>query len=183
MIAAEKDDRIRALVLLATPGTTGEAFTMAQAARELDAEGRTGADREAALAMQERIHGAVLTGRGWEGIPPTVRARADTRWFQTYLQFDPADVIRDIRQPVLIVHGALDAEVPPAHAETLAALARSRRRSPVTGVVVIPGLNHQLTPATTGERREYPALAGSPVSAAVADAITRWLATTLPPGR
>ena len=84
------------------------------------------------------------------------RRQADTPWFQSFLAFDPAKVMKDIRQPVLIVQGELDTEVPPANADRLQALANQRTKLPRLQVVKIPGVNHLLVPATTGEADEYP---------------------------
>ena len=41
-----------------------------------------------------------------------MRKQADTPWFQSFLTFDPAKTIRDVRQPMLLVHGELDKQVP-----------------------------------------------------------------------
>ena len=110
-----------------------------------------------------------------------MRRAAETPWFQSYLAFDPARVMRDVRQPVLIVHGALDTEVPPSHADTLAELARARKRKVATDLVALPGINHLLAAARTGSVDEYAILPEKKVSPAVTTAIGEWLAKTLPP--
>ena len=97
----------------------------------------------------------MLTGKGWETVPPAYRKQADTPWFQSFLAFDPAKVMRDVRQPILIVQGMLDTQVPPANADRLEALARGRKNPPAVEVAKVPGVNHLLVPATTGEFDEY----------------------------
>ena len=78
----------------------------------------------------------MLTGKGWETIqvPPAVRRQAETPWFQSYLAFDPAKIMKDIDQPILVVQGSLDTQVPADHADKLAALARARA-SGLPGVI------------------------------------------------
>ena len=120
-----------------------------------------------------------MKGGSWEGIPDAVRESADTPWFQSVLAFDPSRLIRDLRQPLLIVHGQLDTEVAPHHADRLAQLGHTRRRKAITDIAKIPGVNHLLVPATTGRVDEYPALSGARVSEAVTSAIATWLKRTL----
>ena len=67
------------------------------------------------IALQERIQSAVMTGIGWEGVPDDLRRRADTPWFRSLLQFDPAKTMDRVRQPVLILQPALDKQVRPHH--------------------------------------------------------------------
>jgi fermentation-respiration switch protein FrsA (DUF1100 family) len=129
--------------------------------------------------LQKQIQTAVLTGSGWEGVSPELRRQADTPWFHSYLSFDPARVMRDVDQPLLIVHGALDAQVAPSNADSLEQLARTRKRGSVE-VVRVPGVNHLLVPATTGEVDEYGTLADREVSGAVTTALATWLQKSLP---
>ena len=73
----------------------------------------------------------------------------------------------DIRQPILIVQGLLDTQVAPANADRLEQLAKARKRSAPVEVVKVPGVNHLLVPAVTGEVDEYSTLADKSVSPAV----------------
>jgi hypothetical protein len=174
MIAASKDDRIAALVLVASPGLTGAEVNLAQLAHGLERSDRPEGEKQAALDLQKRIHKAVLTGDGWEGVSADVRRQADTAWFQSFLAFDPARLMRDIDQPLLIVQGLLDKQVEPVNADRLETLARTRRRGSVE-VIRLPGINHLLVPATTGEVDEYGTLKERRVSPAVSNAIGAWL--------
>jgi fermentation-respiration switch protein FrsA (DUF1100 family) len=135
------------------------------------------ADRVARIELQERINAAVLTGKGWEDIPPDMRKQADTPWFQSFLAFEPARVMRDIRQPLLIVHGELDAEVPSSHMDRLAELAKSSR-SRAVAVVGVRDVNHLLIPAVRGEVDEYATLKDRDLSKDVTTAVTNWLTKT-----
>jgi fermentation-respiration switch protein FrsA (DUF1100 family) len=119
-----------------------------------------------------------LTGSGWEPLA-AYRKQADTPWFQSFLAFDPAKVMRGIRQPVLIVQGELDTQVAPDNAARLEALAGQRKNRPAAHVVRVRGINHLLVPAITGEADEYPNLQDKRVSADVSNAIVSWLQATL----
>jgi fermentation-respiration switch protein FrsA (DUF1100 family) len=121
----------------------------------------------------------VLEDGTWEGVPDEVRFQADSPWFRSFLAFDPARVMRDVRQPVLILQGALDTQVKPYHAERLAELARQRRRDGGVEVVTVPGVNHLLVTARTGEVAEYASLAGRDVATAATSALALWLTRTM----
>jgi fermentation-respiration switch protein FrsA (DUF1100 family) len=181
MLTAAREDRIRGLVLISTMGTTGAEFNMAQVERAVSRSAQPDAQRQETIALQKRIQQAVLTGDGWEDIPQHLRQQADTPWFRSFLAFDPARTMRDLRQPLLIVQPLLDTQVPPDNADRLEQLARARRRDEATVEAVrIPALNHLLVPATTGEVQEYATLADRTVSPAVGTALVEWLKRVLP---
>jgi pimeloyl-ACP methyl ester carboxylesterase len=179
MLAASRERRVGALVLLATLGMSGAELNLDQVKRALDRTNRSEADKQATLELQQKIQQAVLTGAGWDSLA-AFRQQADTPWFQSYLAFDPAKVMPAVRQPVLIVHGELDTQVTPVNAERLQALAAKRRNAPAVQVVRLPGINHLLVPATTGDADEYPNLKDRRVSADAAKAIIGWLQTAFP---
>jgi fermentation-respiration switch protein FrsA (DUF1100 family) len=105
-----------------------------------------------------------------------MQRQADTPWFRSLLLFDPAQVMPQVKQRVLIIQGALDTQVPPHHADKLAALARNRKKDagPVE-VIHVPGVNHLLVPAVTGEVQEYAVLTERTISPEIAASIVRWL--------
>lgn len=179
MIAAAKDKQIGALVLVAAIGVTGAELNLGQVQHALDRSDKPEAEKQATIDLQKKIQQAVLTGAGWDGVPPAIRKQADTPWFQSFLAFDPAKAMPGVRQPLLIVQGMLDTQVPPANADRLEALARARKNAPPVEVVKIPGVNHLLVPATTGEYDEYRTLTEKRVSPAVATAMITWLQKTL----
>ena len=181
MLAADREDRIRAIGLVAAPGLTGREVTLEQQQHALARSNESEADKQAKVALQLRIMDAATTGRGWEGVPPALKRDADTAWFRSWLLFDPAVVMKKIDQPVLIVQGALDTQVPPAHADRLETLSRARKNSAAaqTRKIVVPGVNHLLVPATTGEVEEYPNLPTKTVSPDIGKAIADWLRETL----
>ncbi len=93
---------------------------------------------------------------------------------------DPAAVIRDIKQPILIIQGDLDVQVQPHHAEKLGELAKARKKAGPVEVVHLAGVNHLLVPATTGEVKEYAELKQKSISPEVASTIVAWLKKSQP---
>ena len=85
------------------------------------------------------------------------------------------------RQPILIVQGELDTQVQPYHADKLAELARARKGDKVpVEVVKVPGVNHLLVPAKTGDVSEYATLGSdAKVSPQVTSAIATFLAKVM----
>jgi len=183
MLAAAKEGRIAALALVASIGVTGAELNLYQVNHQLERSNTPEPEKQRTIELQEKIQRAVLTGTGWEGIQPAIRKQAETPWFQSFLAFDPAKVISGVDQPILIVQGELDPQVPPSNAARLETLANNRKRGRRAELVRIPGINHLLVPATTGEVDEYGRLAGAQVAPAVPQAIASWLQHTLPGGK
>jgi pimeloyl-ACP methyl ester carboxylesterase len=180
LIAASRDRRFAAVVSIAGPSSTGAEQFLEQQQLVLDASTLPPAEKEKRMALQRQVQQAALTGKGWEGIPANIRRDADTPWFQSVLAYDPAKVLDDVRQPLLIVHGEVDREVPVAHADKLAALARQEGKSKSIDIVIVRGVNHLLVPAVTGSTNEYGTLTDRNVSKDITSAVTGWLTRTLP---
>jgi pimeloyl-ACP methyl ester carboxylesterase len=180
LLAGAKDRRIAAIVLMAAPGIPGDQVILAQQQRVLNRSALSADEKQAKIELQKRIHEAVLTGKGWEALPADMRRQADTPGFLSLLTYDPAKVMPDVRQPLLILQPALDAQVEPPNADRLEELARARKRMAQVEVVKLPGLNHLLVPAITGEVDEYGSLTEKEISSAVPRTITQWLQKTLP---
>jgi pimeloyl-ACP methyl ester carboxylesterase len=181
MLAARNEKRLAALVLVATLGTTGAELNMYQVTHALERSNRAPAEQQSTIELQRQIQQAVITGKGWDGIAisDSLRRQAETPWFQSYLTYDPAKVMKDISQPILIVQGLLDTQVPPDNADRLETLAKERRNAAPVEAVKIAGVNHLLVPAQTGEVDEYTRLGSVTVSPDVLTAITSWLTRTL----
>ncbi len=174
MLAA-REKKIASLVLLAAPGVRGSDLILEQQQRLLDLMNTPPAERQAKIELQKRIQQAVIDDKGWEGIPPELRQQADSPWFRSLLTFDPAAVMPKIKQPILIVQGDLDQQVFPHNADQLAELARKRKKAAPVEALHLPGINHLLVPARTGDVSEYASLSDKNVTPAVAKAIVDWL--------
>ncbi len=181
MLAAEREKKIGSLVLMATSGTSGADLILEQQRRELDRLKLPEAEKAQKVTLQKQIQAAVIGGTGWESLPEDVRKQADTPWFRSLLLSDPAVVMPKLKQPILVIQGDLDAQVPPHHAEKLGDLARARKKGagPVE-VVHLPGVNHLLVPATTGEVQEYAQLKEKTISPEVATTVAAWLKKSQP---
>jgi uncharacterized protein len=179
MLAAGKDKRIAAVVLLATPGINGGDLILAQQAHALSRSKLTDAEKQERVELQKKIQEAVVSGKGLEQFPAAIRKQVDTAEFQSLLTADPAKIVPDVRQPMLIVQGELDTQVEPSNADRLEELANKRKAAPPAQVVKVPGVNHLLVPATTGEADEYAGLPVKHVSPAVSSAVVSWLQKTL----
>ena len=175
MVAASRERRIDTLVLVGTPGTTGAELVMEQQRAELDRLGASETERAAKIGLQQRIHDAVLGNGSWDGVPEDMRRQADTLWFRSFLELDPADTMRRTRQPILLLHGSLDTEIGLHHTARLEALARARPRNTSTERVTLDGLDHLLVETGPDAVSEYGDLPERSVSPAFIRALTDWL--------
>ena len=182
MLAAGRErGRVAALALLAGPSKSGNELVLEQQKNLLAKMPIDDAQRAEKIALQERINSAVIKGTGWADIPEQARRIADTPMFYSFLTFDPEKAMNDTRQPVLIVQGELDKQVQPQHADVLAGFARARKGTKAAvEVVKVPGVNHLLVQAKTGEVLEYATLGpDAQVSPQVTAAIAAFLSKTM----
>ena len=183
LLAADRDDHIKAVALLGSAGMTGREVTLEQQRHALSQIKMPDAEKQAKIQLQTQVIDATIHGTGWDGVPADVRRQADTTYFKSWLLFDPASVIPRLKQPLLIVQGALDVEFPVANADRLETLSRARTKVPPTSTakIVVPGVNHRLVPATTGEPDEYDSLKTRTVAPQVTDAVINWLRDVFQP--
>ena len=185
LLAASKEDKIAALALIAVPSINGHALVLEQQQTELTNLETPEATRQEKVALQERIHAAVRGSGSWENVPADLRRRADTPWFRSFLEFEPAEIMQDVRQPILVLHGELDQKVLPHHGDLLKelALARTSRQSTTVEVVKLAGINHLLVPVTTGGVDERKTLTHKNITPLAVDALTNWIERTLRPDK
>ena len=177
MLAASREKKIASVVLMEAMGTPGVDLILEQQQASLDRLNVPEGERPSKVELQKKILDAAITGQGWEALPPEIRARADSPWYRSLLTFDPAAVMPRIKQPLLIVHGELDKEVLPHHSKRLTEAANTRKKVAPATFVSLPGLNHLLVPAKTGDTSEYLLLPEKRISPEVARAVADWLAT------
>lgn len=174
LLAATRTDDITAIVTIAAPGVKGSELVLEQQRTALEGLKIAEDEKQRRVDLQKQVMNAVISGQGWEGVPDAVRKQADSPWFRSFLQWDPAPVMKKVDEPLLILHGALDKQVPLRNAEVLNGLALQRKKGTTT-LAMVPGINHLLVPARTGEVSEYGSLQGAKVSPDVARQITEWL--------
>lgn len=180
LLAASRDDDIAGVVLAAAPSGTGGELVLEQQQYLLGRMNLPDAERASRIDLQKRIQAAVLGQGPWDDIPEPLRRQAETPWFQSFLRFSPAAIMSRVRQPLLILQGTIDRQVPAHHGEKLAELARARKKVP-DGVTVhlLDGVNHLLVQAKTGDLEEYPSLAGRGLDPRVATNTLEWLRKVL----
>ena len=181
LTAGRERGRVSAMALLGTPSANGNEVVLEQQKNLLAKMPIDDAQRTEKMQLQEKINNAVIKGTGWGDIPVAARRAADTPWFFSFLTFNPERAMNETRQPVLIVQGDLDAQVAAHHADKLAAMARDRKgaKTPVE-VVKVPGVNHLLVPAKTGDVSEYGSLGpDAKVAPEVTGAISSFLTKVL----
>ena len=184
LLAGRERGKVKAIALLAAPSTDGATVVLEQQKLMLSKMPIDDAQRAEKVALQEKINAAVVKGTGWNDIPEAARRIADTPWFYSFLTFDPKKAMNDTRSPVLIVQGELDTQVQPYHADQLAGFARARRTKAAVEVVKVPGVNHLLVAAKTGDVSEYGSLGGdAKISAQVTSAIAAFMMKALPTSR
>ncbi len=176
MLAAAREKKISAFAVMSSMGTRGVELILEQQQYSLDLLKTPDAERASKVELQKKILEAAMTGRGLDDLPPEIRARVDSPWYRSLLLFDPSEAMPRTKQPVLVVHGELDKQVPLHHAKTLMELANARKKAPAATLVLLPGLNHLLVPATTGDIAEYASLQDKRISPEVARSIADWLA-------
>ena len=176
MLAAARDKKISALTLMAAMGTRGVDLILEQQQYSLELLKTPETERASKVEMQRKILDAAMSGKGLDELPPDIRIRVDSPWYRSLLLFDPSEAMPRIKQPVLVIHGELDKQTPPHHAKLLIELANARKKGPAATLVLLPGLNHLLVPAATGDIGEYASLQTKRISPDVARAIADWLA-------
>jgi len=178
LLAAAKEKRIAAVALIETPGTSGAELVLAQQEHALNRSTISDAEKQTKINLQKQINDAIIAGKP-ETLPPDIRKQVDNREFQSLITTDPAKIVPEVHQPMLIVQGELDTQVAASNADKLAALARARRKTTAVDVVKVPGVNHLLVPAASGEPDEYASLTDRHVTPSVSDPLIDWLKKTL----
>jgi alpha-beta hydrolase superfamily lysophospholipase len=169
MLAA-RDARIAAIVLMAGTAKTGVRVLVDQVVGPIE--------RAPGLAPQRRAELEAEAARGVE--TDTAPSSPWLRWFRSY---DPLPTARLVKQPVLILQGAVDRQVSAGQADTLAEAMRAAGNPDVTERV-FPHLNHLfLVSPTDGSPSEYPALKDTSLPRVVLDTIADWLARRLAAAR
>lgn len=169
LLVARAEPRVRALALLGAPARAGRDIARRQRA---DLVGSDLARWPAAVRTQ------VLAAAEVEAESLAVR----DPWLRTWFALDPRDVARDVRRPVLLVHGATDRQVPPSHADELAAVLRVAG-APVVQVQHLRDTDHLLLPDPDGDPTGYVRLGDRRIRPAALTAIAQFFAVHMAPAR
>jgi len=174
MVAAN-DSQIAAIVLLAGSGKRGDQISMEQLTVVLDTTpGVTPELKKQKLAEEQEMITAVQTGGDLSKYPSQV----SLPWTKEFWTYDPLTMIRKVRQPILILQGALDRQITAEQADLLEKAAREAGNKAVTKQI-FPNLNHLFLTAKTGGIDEYSKLETSAIGDDVLKVLGNWLALKL----
>jgi fermentation-respiration switch protein FrsA (DUF1100 family) len=144
LIAASRNKEIDGVITIGGAATRGADLILQQQQQVLDALNLPPEERQHRIELQKKIHAAVINGTGWDGVPEPMRRRADTPWFKSVLTFDPAQVMKRVKQPILILHGERDPNIPATEADRLSQLASERKKVIAPEVVKVAGVTNAL---------------------------------------
>ena len=136
------------------------------------------AERQAKIVLQKQINSAVISGEGWEEVPQELRQQADSPWFQSLLTYNPSKILEKIDQPILILHGELDHQVPVSHAKRLAELAHAMSDSKAIKLATIRELTHPLVQEKSSTNSGT-MLSNQTISTEATDPLIDWLSKML----
>lgn len=174
MVAAG-DSQIAAIVIMAGSAVRGDQITIAQLNEALKGQTTmTEEQKEKQRAEQREMIQAVIAGGDLSKYPAQVRVP----WIKEFWSYDPLPTIRRVRQPILVLHGALDRQVTADQAAMIEQAARAAGNKDVS-VHVFPNLNHLFLPARTGAFSEYSTLETSIVGDDVLKTLGDWLEAKL----
>ena len=169
------DPQIAAIVLLAGSGKRGDQISRDQLADVLDrSQNLTAEQKNAERARQEEIIKAVQSGADLSKYPAQVRLP----WVKEFWTYDPLVTMRKVRQPILILQGALDRQITAEQADMLERAAREGGNKNVRKHV-FPTLNHLFLPSKTGGLDEYSKLETTAIPDDVIKVLGDWLVKTL----
>jgi uncharacterized protein len=174
-IVAATDPGLAAVVLMAGTAKRGDAVILDQSADLLDRDPTlTQEEKVKRLAEQQAMLRTIAEGGDISKLPDTIK----NAWYKNFLTYDPLPVIRKVRQPLLILQGALDRQVTADQAAALEKAAREAGNKDVT-THVFPSLNHLFLPAKTGSFNEYSSLSTTSIDDEVLKVMSTWLSQKL----
>jgi uncharacterized protein len=97
-----------------------------------------------------------------------------SRWFRSFITYDPKSALKQVKCPVLALNGSLDLQVAPK--ENLAAIEEVLKAGGNKNYIVkeLPGLNHLFQKAKTGAVSEYSTIEET-ISPEVLEIVSKWI--------
>lgn len=195
MLAAENED-VKFVVMLAGTGVPGDEIMVEQTAALLAASGLP-AER---VAQAKEVHARVLQefgdGATVEEIKPLLTeligkqtavpltpevleqataqamAQMEIPWIRAFVQLDPREALRDVKQPVLVLNGGMDLQV--LSWQNVPEIEKALAENPDVTVRVFPGLNHMFQKCEVGTVAEYASITTT-IESEVLGVITEWV--------
>lgn len=181
-LVAATDSRLAAVVIMAGPAQRGEDILRYQLDLASASDPKLSDAEKAQKRAENRAFIRAIIEKGDVSKYPPALQSLNADWTRAFLAYDPLPTIRKVRQPILILHGALDRQVTVEQAAMLERAARAAGNRDVT-VRVFPNLNHLFLPAKTGAAGEYSTLNTHLIPTEVLDALSEWLQLKLKAGR
>ena len=111
-------------------------------------------DEMQSLPVEER--GALGDAELWARLAAKEQIdKIQSPWFRSFLEYDPGPVLTQIDVPVLAVFGGLDRQLVVAEHARAMRQAFAKNENDDTTIAVIPGANHLMQAAKTGQMDEY----------------------------
>jgi fermentation-respiration switch protein FrsA (DUF1100 family) len=196
-LLASRDAAIGFVVLLAAPGIRGDGLLLEQ----LDLQARARGVPESAIARDRALTQALFAAMTAEpklddavrkaglifdeaerkgeipaGTGKSMLQRFGTPWFHSLLSYEPAPALQATRQPILVLNGELDLQVPAA--AVLPAIRTALKDNPRAVVKALPKLNHEFQTAKTGSRAEYGQIEET-LAPLLLDTVSDWIRATV----
>jgi len=190
VLAVENED-LAGVVLLAGAAQPLDAITRLQVESLLQQQGIVGTALEAALVQQDQYIAFVESSQGewsdyttselqteitWLNDAAAAQLKATPlalSWLREHYLAEPAEVIVQLQDPVLIISGEKDLQVPSSEAALLSELLETAGNSDVT-VYVFPDLNHLLRYHPEEPNLTYRHV-NEPVDPRVTEAVQEWI--------
>jgi uncharacterized protein len=176
-VIAARNVKVRFIILLAAPGISAREILNRQTALISKAYGMSEGEIDSANGINNKIYDILekepdsLTaaqkikqipiegskGHNDQALTNTDLAirQVDTKWFRTFLTFNPSNYLSKVRCPVLALNGSNDLQVPPD--ENLNAILdiMEKTGNKFYQIKKLPGLNHLFQHCKTGLPSEY----------------------------
>ncbi|MFL6216950.1 MAG: alpha/beta hydrolase family protein [Blastocatellia bacterium] len=174
-MVAVSDPQIAAIVLMAGPGKRGDEIILYQLGSGLDSDSTLTDEAKAKeRAEQREMIRALAAG----GDAPKAPAELKGAWMRYFFTYDPLPTIGKVRQPILILQGALDRQVTAEQADLLEEAAHKAGNKDVVKHTYA-NLNHLFLPAKTGSPSEYGSLSTYAIGDEVINTLADWLVEKL----
>jgi alpha-beta hydrolase superfamily lysophospholipase len=181
-LVAASDPHLAAIVLMAGTAKRGEDILRFQFNYPVEHSAKLSEEEKAKGRAETENFLRAIRENGDVSKYPVLLRGLSSPWGRAFLDYDPTTTMRRVRQPVLILQGALDQQVTAEQAQMLEQAARRGGNKDVT-VHVFPTLNHLFLPSKSGAELEYSKLETYSLSDEVLGTLADWLQLKLKAGK
>lgn len=180
-LVAASDQRLAAIVIMAGTAQRGDIVLGYQLDLLFASDPKLSEEEKAKKRAENQAFMRAILEKGDVSKYPEAIRSLNVDWTRAFLTYEPLPTLRKVRQPILILQGALDRQVTAEQASMLERAARAAGNKDVT-VRIFPNLNHLFLPARTGKENEYATLNTYLIPDEVLDALSNWLQQKLKAG-